>query len=145
MAAVAQHGEALAFADTFLRADRQVVLVAVMQVSMALRYADESLHFDLEVNMVRAFRHATADTLLNTLFALKKRPDWEDEHAVLGHAVEMLSRFPIRTTNSSAHQQLHDVVEDMVQQAYRPGKVRDIEAFEEEINTLWSEIVVRRA
>ena len=132
MAAVTQEGWALMYADASLQADKDVVMAAVAQDAWALKYADASLQTDFEVQLVHAFRHGTATTALNAMHRLRMSSDWEEQDATLGRAVALLSCFPVSATSPSEHRQLHDVVEDMIRQAYRPGTDRDRKAFQQE-------------
>ena len=109
-AAVTQKGWALQYAETSFKVDREVVMAAVKESGIALEFADSSLHSDLEVQLVAA-RHDKATEALALLERLRKLPDWEEQEAMLGRAVELLEVFP----------QFHDLVDGMIQRAYAPG------------------------
>jgi len=54
LAAVAQNGRALEFADETFTDDRDVVLTAVAQNGLALEFADELLQGDRDVDLAAA-------------------------------------------------------------------------------------------
>ena len=80
-----------------------------------------------------AARHGTATDAWKLVVQLSKLSEWQEQDGMLGRAVEMLDFFPVSATSPAVHHKLHDAVEGMVQQAYRPGLKRDREAFEKEV------------
>jgi hypothetical protein len=128
MAAVTQKGHLLERADALLKMDREVVTAALKQ-GFALRDADESLRTDLELQLVDA-RNRSATFALKLVRQLSNLPQWEEKDAELNRAVELLAAFPDSQPAPKVNKKLHDLVERMVKRAYKPGRKRDLAAFE---------------
>ena len=59
-----------------------------------------------------------------------KVPDWESKDTELNCVVELLDAFPNSSSAPKVNSQLHNLVEQMIKRAYRPGMKRDRVAFE---------------
>ena len=99
------------------------------QIRSVLECVDVSLKDDLEIKIVTA-RNMSATAGLKVVRQLSKVPDWESKDTELKCAVELLAAFPNSSWRPKVNSQLHNLVEQMIKRAYRPGMKRDRVAFE---------------